>query len=270
VRLTALALVILILAGAAVWDRRHRLAEALLTTEPSQILRNTALLARAVRLGRPLYLQHCAGCHGSALRGDPARGVPDLAKNAWLYGNDPVDVERTILYGIRSGHPKSRNVTDMPALVRSGQITAADARDAVEYLQALAGRPHDDTAAVRGRAVYYNNGNCYDCHANDARGVADYGTPALTGPIYLYGGDRATLYQSILNGRHGRCPAWINVLSPLQIRALALYLVAGHYAALAVNQAALGGNSAALAGNHAAGRGNHAAGGGNSAALAGN
>jgi cytochrome c oxidase cbb3-type subunit III len=144
-------------------------------------------------------------------------------------------VERTILYGIRSGHPKSRNVTDMPALVRSGQITPADARDAVEYLQGLSGRPHDETAAARGRAIYYNKGNCYDCHANDARGVADYGTPALTGPVYLYGGDRESLYQSILNGRHGQSPAWVNVLSPLQIRALTLYLVGAPSGARAGN-----------------------------------
>ena len=234
-RLTALAMLILIIVGWAVWNRHHRLAEDLLTPDPSGILKNPELLTRAVRLGRPLYLRHCAGCHGPALQGDPARGVPDLAKNVWLYGNDPVDVERTILYGIRSGHPKSRNVADMPALVRSGQITPADARDAVEYLQGLAGRPHDVAAALRGRAIYYNKGNCYDCHANDAQGVTDYGTPALTGPNYLYGGDRETLYQSILNGRHGRSPAWVNVLSPVQIRALTLYLVAAPTATLAGN-----------------------------------
>jgi cytochrome c oxidase cbb3-type subunit III len=235
VRLIALAMLILIIVGWSVWDRQHRLAEDLLNTEPSEILKNPALLSQGMRLGRPLYLRHCAGCHGPALQGSPARGVPDLANKVWLYGNDPVDVERTILYGIRSGHPKSRNVTDMPALVRSGQITPDDARDAVEYLQSLIGRPHDDVAALRGRAIYYNKGNCYDCHANDAKGVTEYGTPALTGPVYLYGGDRETLYQSILNGRHGQSPAWINVLSPVQIRVLALYLVGAPSATLAGN-----------------------------------
>ena len=234
-RLTALATLILIIVSWAVWNRQHRLAEELLTTEPSRIRKNPALLSQAAHMARPLYLRHCAGCHGPALQGNPARGVPDLARNAWLYGNNPVDVERTILYGIRSGHPKSRNVTDMPALARSGQITPDDARDAVEYLQSVAGRPHDAAAALRGRAIYYNKGNCYDCHANDAKGVTDYGTPALTGPVYLYGGDRETLYQSILSGRHGQSPAWINVLSPVQIRALALYLVGASSATLAGN-----------------------------------
>jgi cytochrome c oxidase cbb3-type subunit 3 len=225
VKLTALAMLVLSIAGWAVWNHQHRLAYNLLASDPSQILKNPLLLGQAMRLGRPLYLRHCAGCHGPALQGNPSRGVPDLAKNAWLYGNNPVDVERTILYGIRSGHPKSRNVTDMPALVRIGQITPDDAHDAVEYLQSLAARPHDEAAALRGRAIYNNKGNCYDCHASDAKGVIDYGSPALTGPIYLYGGDRETLYQSILNGRHGESPAWVNVLSPVQIRVLALYMV---------------------------------------------
>jgi len=39
-----------------------------------------------------------------------------------------------------------------------------------------------------------------------------------------YGGDRPTLRTTIYSGRHGRCPAWILVLTPAQIRALAVYL----------------------------------------------
>jgi cytochrome c oxidase cbb3-type subunit 3 len=225
-RLSGLALVLLGIVAAMVWTRQRHIDNELLRTAPGQILNTPALLREAMRIGRPQYRRHCQSCHGSALQGDAARGAPNLAGNVWLYGDDPVDVERTILYGIRSGHPKSRNVTDMPALVRMGQITADDARDAVEYLQSLAGQPFEKAAALRGRTIYYNKGNCYDCHANDAKGVTDYGSPALTGPIWIYGGDRESLYQSIVNGRHGKCPAWVNVLTPVEIRALALYLVA--------------------------------------------
>ena len=231
-----LLLLLLLLAaiGGDWWLQRRHLVALLLRTEPEAILGDSGLVHQAVAIGRPAYERHCAGCHGVHLEGDPRRGVPDLAMNVWLYGNDPVDVERTILYGIRSGHPKARNLTDMPALVRTGQISAQDAHDAVEYLQSLAGQPHDRPAALRGRSIYYNKGNCYDCHANDAKGVIDYGTPALTGPVYLYGGDRETLYRSILNGRHGKCPAWVNVLKPVQVRALVIYLVTAPRAAVPV------------------------------------
>ena len=217
------------------WISLRTKTNELLRREPDRLLGDAQMLQLADRLARPLYQVHCAVCHGRAFQGDPARGVPDLAKHAWLYGNNPVDGEHTLLYGIRSGHPKARNLTDMPALVRSGQISAAEGRDVVEFLQGLAGNPYDEQASLRGRSIYYDKGNCYDCHANDARGVTDYGTPALIGPVYLYGGDRQTLYQSILDGRHGQCPAWVKVLSPVQIRALALYLVSAPRASLAGN-----------------------------------
>jgi cytochrome c oxidase cbb3-type subunit 3 len=226
-RLSGLALVLLLgVVAVMLWTRQRHIASELLRADPAEILKSPALLREAMQIGQPPYQRHCQTCHGPSLQGDVARGVPNLAGNVWLYGNDPVDVERTILYGIRSGHPKSRNLTDMPAPVRTGQITADDARDAVEYVQSLADHPYEKAAALRGRAIYYGKGNCYDCHANDAKGVTDYGTPALTGPTWIYGGDRESLYQSIVNGRHGKCPAWVDVLTPVQIRALALYLVA--------------------------------------------
>jgi cytochrome c oxidase cbb3-type subunit 3 len=203
----------------------------LLRADPAQILGDPALATQAIDLGVPVYRRHCATCHGADRRGNRARGVPNLAAGAWLYGSDPVQVEQTILYGIRSGHPKARNVTDMPALVRSGQITAAEAEDAVEFVESLAGASSDPDKALRGRALYAGKGNCVDCHARDARGVSDYGAPALTGPLWLYGGDRPTLYSSIVNGRHGVCPAWIHRLTPLQIRAVTVYLVSAPRAA---------------------------------------
>jgi cytochrome c oxidase cbb3-type subunit III len=224
-------LLALVAISLGVWVHRRHVAATLLRTDPTAILRNPYLVRKAAAIGRPQFDRHCATCHGSQLQGDPKRGVPNLARNAWTYGNDPVDVEHTILYGIRSGHPEARNLIDMPALVRIGQITTDDAHDVVEYLQSLAGNPNDEAAALRGHSIYTNKGNCFDCHANDARGVSEYGTPALTGPVYLYGGDRDSLYQSILNGRHGICPAWVNKLTPVQIRALAIYMVTAPRAA---------------------------------------
>jgi cytochrome c oxidase cbb3-type subunit 3 len=203
----------------------QRRADTLLRADPARAISDQTMRSYAIQVARPVYTEHCASCHGATLAGDRMRGTPDLGAGEWVYGREPIEVERTILYGIRSGHPKARNLTDMPGLVASGQITESNARDVVQYLQSLAHRPYDSAAAERGRTVFDGDGNCYDCHGGDARGIAEIGAPALTGPGFLYGGDGRTEFLSVCLGRHGQCPAWIHRLTPLQVRALAIYLV---------------------------------------------
>jgi cytochrome c oxidase cbb3-type subunit 3 len=70
----------------------------------------------------------------------------------------------------------------------------------------------------------YGAGQCYDCHASDAKGDTDYGAPDLTADVWSYGGDPGALYKSIYYGRHGVMPAWYGKLSLEQIRALAVYV----------------------------------------------
>jgi cytochrome c oxidase cbb3-type subunit 3 len=204
--------------------RRSR--EALLVRLwPEQLAHDPALLNFAVSLARPVYAAHCATCHGADLGGDRRIGAPNLADSVWLYGDGGIgDIENSILYGIRSGHPKAHNVTDMPAEGRSHQLSSAQVDDVVEFVLSLSRQPHDDAAAGRGRGVFYDQGNCFDCHARDALGSTDYGSPSLLGPGWIYGGDRPTLRETIYNGRHGICPAWIDELTPTQIRALAAFL----------------------------------------------
>ena len=59
------------------------------------------------------------------VRGNPEIGAPNLADNVWLYGDGGVfEIERTILYGVRTGNSKSRSVTDMPAFGKSVTMAA--------------------------------------------------------------------------------------------------------------------------------------------------
>jgi cytochrome c oxidase cbb3-type subunit III len=218
---------VLLMAVGAILDavRRAHVRALLVRTEPARVLQSPALVEEARAIGRRVYERHCANCHGAHLEGSRTLGVPDLGSGYWLYGNEPVNVEYTIYYGIRSGHPKARNVTDMPAFVRTGQLTPGDAKDVIAYLESLSGAPPDVAAADRGSVIYLGKGNCYDCHAADAKGVVDYGTPPLTGPRWLYGGDPSALMTSVRDGRHGLCPAWVNTLTPAEIRSVAIYLL---------------------------------------------
>jgi cytochrome c oxidase cbb3-type subunit III len=212
-----------------IYARAHAayLGTALVRSWPNDILKDPELMRFAQQEGPHVYRDHCASCHGARLQGDRTRGVPDLADAVWLYGTGSIsDIETTLLYGIRSGHPKAHNLADMPGFGRGGQLSKQDIHDVVQYVLLISGQPHDEDAAQRGRQIYQGAGVCYDCHGSDGYGVSDYGTPALTGRggSWLYGGDRDTLYKTVYDGRHGLCPAWIGKLSFVQIRALSVYL----------------------------------------------
>ncbi|HTY48214.1 MAG TPA: c-type cytochrome [Steroidobacteraceae bacterium] len=226
----ALAAAVLALTGAALWAadaqlRRGELERRLLAVVPDAAAADPALAGFAVAQARPLYLRHCASCHGADLHGNTALGAPNLADGVWLYGSGSVyDIERTLLYGIRSGHGKARNVTDMPAFGQRGMLTAAQLRDLVQYLLKLDHRPYEAQAAQEGRALYFGQGDCGDCHGGDARGDSDYGAPDLTADVWNSGGDAQSLYRSLYFGRHRIMPAWLGPLNLEQIRALAVYV----------------------------------------------
>jgi cytochrome c oxidase cbb3-type subunit 3 len=205
--------------------RRERLAFCLLGGGVNDITRDRELVSFAAQQATPLYATNCARCHGVDMTGNKALGAPNLADTVWLYGTGSVaDIERTIAYGIRSGHGKSRNVTDMPAFGSTGVLSANDVRNVVQYVLQLSHRPYQADAANAGRAVYHGRANCGDCHGDDARGNPDYGAPDLTVNVWNSGGDPQELYNAVYFGQHRIMPGWIGTLSLEQIRALAVYI----------------------------------------------
>jgi cytochrome c oxidase cbb3-type subunit 3 len=222
-----LALLVLGAAGTAmaVAIDRQRMRDVLVSSFADELPPDPALRAYAQDLAEPAYAAQCAGCHGAVRDGAPARGVPDLRRGVWLYDFGRIsDLERTILYGIRSGHGKGRNTADMPALGATGQLAPDEIRDVAAYVISQSRRGGDAAAITRGERIYQGKGQCFDCHGADAAGNIDWGTPGFTAGNWLYGGDPETVYASIHDGRHGRCPAWIGVLDPATIRALAIFL----------------------------------------------
>ena len=49
--------------------------------------------------------------------------------------------------------------------------------------------------------------------------------PNLTDNATIYGGDLASIFTSVDQGRQGQMPAWDERLSPLQTKILVLYLL---------------------------------------------
>jgi cytochrome c oxidase cbb3-type subunit 3 len=178
------------------------------------------------------------------MRGNQGIGAPNLADNIWLYGDGGVfEIERTILYGIRTGNSKSRSVTDMPAFGQRGVLSDADIHSVVQYLLKLSGRPYQVEAANEGHRIYTGNANCGDCHAGDARGDTYYGAPNLTANVWNSGGSSDDLYKAIYFGQHHTMQAWFGTLSLFEIRALAVDLYAVSHEPGAASRATLASRS---------------------------
>ncbi len=213
--------------GWAAFARVHaaHMEHRLLTTPADMVAKDKALTRFAVAEARPLFQRNCASCHGADLRGHPAIGAPNLADHVWLYGDGSVfQIERTIMYGIRSGHRKSHDVTEMPAFGLRGQLSETDIDNVVEYVLGLSGRQHNVQAAELGAAVFTGPASCNDCHDTDGRGNSDYGAPDLTVNTWAWGGDQKSLHDSVYYGRHGEMPGWYGKLTLAQIRALSVYV----------------------------------------------
>jgi len=223
--LGALALLAAAVYAADMVNHHDDMEQRLITTLPDQVVADPQLVRFAIAEARPLYSRHCAACHGTDMRGTPALGAPNLADSTWLYGSGSVyDIERTLLYGVRSGRSKSHNITDMPAFGLTGRLSDGDIRSVVQYVLQLSGDNYDPAAANEGRRVFYGNANCADCHGQDARGDSGYGAPDLTRNVWNSGNSPDDLYRAIYFGEHRVMPGWRGVLSLVEIRALAVYV----------------------------------------------
>jgi cytochrome c oxidase cbb3-type subunit III len=234
---SGIGLAILIVAGGSIYLAGQAATRArLMRADPDTVMQSPELARFAIAYAQPAYDQHCASCHGDHLQGDLRNGVPDLTHPAWLYGEGRVaQIERTILYGIRSGNPRGWNLADMPAFAQAEPykrykipaLEPGEIRDVIEFLLVTGGKAGDRAAAARGAQIFAAKGQCFDCHSTDAQGDSAIGAPNLIDDIWLYGtGSREDIYDSIARGRAGICPAWAQELSPVTVRALAVLVYA--------------------------------------------
>jgi cytochrome c oxidase cbb3-type subunit 3 len=224
-----------LLIGAAIFANSRYVERSLLRADPDALPADATLFGFAAGRGAPLFVAHCAVCHGVSGSGDPDKGVPNLTDSDWLYGTGRVaDIEQVIEYGIRARNSKGWNLAIMPAYARlrpnpadknMQALSPNEIGNLIEFLFSLQGKKADAARASRGAALYAGHAGCYDCHSPDAKGDTAIGAPNLTDGITLYGdGSRDALFLSIAYGRQGVCPAWVKQLSPAAIRELALYV----------------------------------------------
>lgn len=164
------------------------------------------------KVGQRLYLQNCALCHGSDARG--SEGFPNLRDNDWLYGGEPETIVETLLYGRKAQMPGWE-----AALGEQG------IQEMTEYVLRLAGRKVNDKLADAGQAKF---AMCAACHGPDGKGSLahnlPFGAPNLTDNIWLYGGSRKAVEETLRYGRNGVMPAWKDVLGEDKVRVISAYI----------------------------------------------
>jgi len=192
---------------------------ALEKTSLADVKNDPDLLRFAMVGGAAAFATNCAPCHGRGAQG--FAGYPNLNDDDWLWGGTLADIERTISYGIRSGDKEAR-VSDMPKYGLDGILKPAEINDAAEYVLSLSKRATDSAAAERGAKIFADQ--CVTCHGADGKGNAELGAPNLTDEIWLYGGQKPAIVQSITTGRGGSMPAWHERLDPVTLKSLAIYV----------------------------------------------
>jgi len=179
----------------------------------------------AVAGGRAAFAQNCAPCHGNA--GQGAKGYPNLLDDVWLWGGSLDQIHQTIRFGVRNANADSHQGAAMPAWGDAAKnppqvLSTAQISAVADYVLSLNHKPVDEAAAKAGQAVFAEN--CTACHGEKAEGNQDMGAPPLTSGVWLYGGDKATLVETIAHGRAGQMPAWSERLDDATVKMLALYV----------------------------------------------
>ncbi len=181
---------------------------------------DSRLMQAAIEGGRAAFKVHCVQCHGSGAAG--SKGYPNLNDDDWLWGGNIKQIHTTLVNGVRQPGNTETRISQMPAFARDGILDAAQVQDVVSYVRVVARQEKPGVSARRGAAIFAEN--CVVCHAANATGNRAVGAPNLTDAIWLFGGDRDALTQTVTNARYGVMPAWGTRLDSVTIKMLAAYV----------------------------------------------
>lgn len=196
------------------YEAQSRAAEAVLarTFAPYEKQNVQALEndASALLVGRNLFLNNCAGCHGSDAGGAP--GFPNLRDKDWQWGGAPDAVLTTVRDGRAGVMPGW-----LPVLGEEG------VENVLAYVMSLSGRKLPAGNVDAGKQKFAEI--CSACHGAEGRGNPVLGAPNLTDNVWLHGGALATIRSTIANGRQGQMPAHLDRLGETRTKLLAAYVL---------------------------------------------
>lgn len=200
---------------------RHQALRAAIAAAPIETLAsNPGLLRAAIEGGHAAFKVNCVQCHGAGAAG--SKGYPNLNDDDWLWGGDLNAIQQTLVNGIRQPGNDNTRMSQMPSFGRDGILTPPQVQDVVSYVRTISKQAPAGAASQRGAVLFANN--CAVCHGAGGEGNRSVGAPKLTDRIWLYGGDRASLTNTVVNAHGGVMPAWGGRLDPETIKMLAVYV----------------------------------------------
>ncbi len=161
---------------------------------------------QAKKMGKRLFANNCAACHGADASGNI--GFPNLRDKDWLYGGSPDQIAMSIAQGRQAAMPV------WGAVLNEQQI-----KDVTAHVLNISGT---GVASAAGATVY--NSYCIGCHGVTAEGNTLLGAPKLTDAVWLYGNSVENISKSIREGRTGKMPAHAEVISAEKIKLLTAYV----------------------------------------------
>lgn len=196
--------------------------EKLIAADLKAIGADPELAGYAERAGAAVFRTNCTTCHGSGAAGFEGKGYPNLLDDDWLWGGTMEDIHLTITHGIRNTTDPEARYSEMPKFGVDGILDETQIAQVSEHLLAISGQEHDAALAAAGATIYADN--CAACHMEDGSGDRTQGAPRLTDAIWLYGGSREKIIETVTKARFGVMPDWNERLTEDEIRAVAFYV----------------------------------------------
>ncbi|WP_455384758.1 cytochrome-c oxidase, cbb3-type subunit III [Acidihalobacter prosperus] len=189
----------------------------------AQLESDPQLLDFTMKIGRQLFGDNCAACHGAG--GQGVVGLyPSLSDDVTLWGGTPEDIRDSIARGHHGFMPAFEDALD-----------AAQRKDVAEFVLSLSGIQGGSAQAVqRGARIFRGTaGGCFYCHTAAGTGNARMGAPNLADQVWAiadvpraesYAAKVAAVEKVVRGGVHRDMPAWSGRLSPTEIKLLAVYV----------------------------------------------
>lgn len=184
-----------------------------------EIMNDDELYRFSMAGGASAFKDNCATCHGTG--GEGGKGYPNLNDDDWIWGGQLHEIHATLQHGIRVQGDLDTLQSQMPAFGKDKLLKRDEIYTVVDYVLTFSGGDVVDSFE-KGKQIF--QAQCASCHGNDGRGMHEFGSPNLTDSIWLYGGARKDLYETIYYSRAGMMPAWKDRLDENTVRQLAVYI----------------------------------------------